>query len=129
MKLNQSLRFCISADSTRIAVASCGNGPVILRAAHWLSHVDYDLESPVWRPWLHALSARNRFVRYDPRGCGLSDRHVVDLSIEAWHADLDAVARDEAITASAAPEKKPAEPAAVGTVKVTPPTEIGRAHV
>lgn len=92
MKLSQSIRFCISADGTRIAVASFGDGPVILRAAHWLSHVDYDLESPVWRPWLQALSARNRFVRYDPRGCGLSDRHVTDLSIEAWHADLDSVA-------------------------------------
>jgi pimeloyl-ACP methyl ester carboxylesterase/DNA-binding CsgD family transcriptional regulator len=92
MKLSQRIGFCTSADGTRIAVASCGKGEVILRAAHWLSHVDYDLESPVWRPWLQALSARHRFVRYDPRGCGLSDRHVVDLSIEAWHADMDAVA-------------------------------------
>lgn len=92
MKLSQSIRFCTSVDGARIAVASCGTGPVILRAAHWLSHVDYDLESPVWRPWLQALSAHNRFVRYDPRGCGLSDRHVADLSVEAWHADLDAVA-------------------------------------
>jgi pimeloyl-ACP methyl ester carboxylesterase/DNA-binding CsgD family transcriptional regulator len=92
MKLGQTIRFCNSADGTRIAVASYGRGQVILRAAHWLSHVDYDLESPVWRPWLQALSARNRFVRYDPRGCGLSDRHVADLSIEAWDADLDAVA-------------------------------------
>jgi len=91
MKLSQSIRFCTSEDGTRIAVASCGEGKVIVRAAHWLSHVDYDLESPIWRPWLQALSARNRFVRYDPRGCGLSDRHVADLSIEAWHADLDAV--------------------------------------
>ncbi|RXT44592.1 helix-turn-helix transcriptional regulator [Bosea sp. Tri-44] len=92
MKLSQSIRFCTSADGTRIAVASCGEGPVILRAAHWLSHVDYDLESPVWRPWLQTLSAQNRFVRYDPRGSGLSERYVADLSIEAWNADLDAVA-------------------------------------
>ncbi|MEO3998042.1 alpha/beta fold hydrolase [Mesorhizobium sp. CAU 1732] len=92
MGLRQTIRFCASADGTRIAVASCGKGPVILRAAHWLSHVDYDLESPVWRPWVEALSARNRFVRYDPRGCGLSDRHATDLTIDAWHADLAAVA-------------------------------------
>lgn len=92
MKLSQSIRFCTSADGARIAVASCGTGPVILRAAHWLSHVDYDLESPIWRPWLQALSTHNRFVRYDSRGCGLSDRHVLDLSLQAWHADLDAVA-------------------------------------
>jgi pimeloyl-ACP methyl ester carboxylesterase/DNA-binding CsgD family transcriptional regulator len=92
MKLRQTIGFCTSSDGTRIALASCGEGPVILRAAHWLSHVDYDLESPVWRPWVETLSARNRFVRYDPRGCGLSDRHVADLSVNAWHADLDAVA-------------------------------------
>jgi pimeloyl-ACP methyl ester carboxylesterase/DNA-binding CsgD family transcriptional regulator len=92
MKLNQSIGFCTSADGTRIAVASCGAGPVVLRAAHWLSHVDYDLKSPVWRPWVSALSANNRYVRYDTRGCGLSDRFVADLSLERWHADLEAVA-------------------------------------
>jgi pimeloyl-ACP methyl ester carboxylesterase/DNA-binding CsgD family transcriptional regulator len=92
MSRQQTIGFCTATDGTRIAVASCGEGPVILRAAHWLSHVGYDLESPVWRPWVEVLSARNRFVRYDPRGCGLSDRHVTDLSLDAWHADLDAVA-------------------------------------
>ena len=69
-----------------------GAGPVILRAAHWLSHVTYDLDSPVWRPWVEALSRRHRYVRYDPRGCGLSERHCADLSLAAWHQDLEAVA-------------------------------------
>ena len=92
MPLHQDIRFCTSSDGTRIAVASCGEGPVILRAAHWLSHVHHDTESPVWRPWVEALSARNTFVRYDPRGCGLSDRFVTDLSRPAWDADLEAVA-------------------------------------
>ena len=92
MKVSQSIRFCTSSDGTRIAMASCGEGPVILRAAHWLSHVNYDLESPVWRPWLYALSSRNRYVRYDMRGCGLSDRYVTDLSLAAWQDDLEAVA-------------------------------------
>lgn len=92
MKLRQTIRFCNSADGARLAVASCGSGPVILRAAHWLSHVTFDLESPVWRPWLAAMSRRGCFIRYDPRGCGLSDRFVSDLSIDAWHADLQAVA-------------------------------------
>jgi len=92
MKLQQTIRFCKSHDGTAIAVASCGEGPVILKAAHWLSHVNYDLESPVWRPWVEALSFRNRYVRYDPRGCGLSDRYVEDLSVEAWNGDLEAVA-------------------------------------
>lgn len=90
--LRQSIHFRTSRDGCRIAVAACGAGPTILRAAHWLSHCQYDLESPVWLPWLSALAARYRFVRYDPRGCGLSDRFVADLSVEAWQEDLEAVA-------------------------------------
>jgi pimeloyl-ACP methyl ester carboxylesterase/DNA-binding CsgD family transcriptional regulator len=92
MKLHQDISFCFSADGTRIATAACGKGPVILRAAHWLSHITYDLDRPVWRPWVEALSQRHRYVRYDPRGCGLSDRHCASLSLTAWHRDLEAVA-------------------------------------
>jgi pimeloyl-ACP methyl ester carboxylesterase len=92
MKLHQDIGFCVSADGTRIATASAGSGPVILRAAHWLSHVAYDLDSPVWRPWVEALSRRHRYVRYDPRGCGMSERYCADLSLPAWHQDLEAVA-------------------------------------
>jgi pimeloyl-ACP methyl ester carboxylesterase len=92
MRLHQDIAFCASADGTRIATAACGAGPVILRAAHWLSHVTYDLDSPVWRPWVEALSRRHRYVRYDPRGCGMSERHCADLSLAAWHRDLEAVA-------------------------------------
>ena len=65
---------------------------MILRAAHWLSHVTYDLDSPVWRPWVEALSRRHRYVRYDPRGCGMSERDCADLSLASWHQDLEAVA-------------------------------------
>jgi pimeloyl-ACP methyl ester carboxylesterase/DNA-binding CsgD family transcriptional regulator len=92
MKLRQTIRLCKSPDGTAIAVASCGEGPVILRAAHWLSHVGHDLESPVWRPWIETLAARHRFVRYDPRGCGHSQRFVADLSLGAWYSDLETVA-------------------------------------
>lgn len=87
----QHIRFCTTADGTRIAVASIGDGPPLVRAAHWLSHVEFDLESPVWRPWLKALSERNTYIRYDQRGCGLSDREVTDFSLEAWVRDLEAV--------------------------------------
>jgi len=90
--LRQSIQFCSSRDGSRIAVASCGTGAPILRAAHWLSHCQYDLASPVWLPWLRALSTGRRFIRYDPRGCGLSERFVADLSLEAWQDDLEAVA-------------------------------------
>ena len=72
----QNIRFCTSPDGTRIAIASIGSGPPLVRAAHWLSHVEYDLESPVWRPWLAQMSRDHCYIRYDQRGCGLSDRQV-----------------------------------------------------
>lgn len=92
MKLHQDIAFCASQDGMRIATAACGSGRVILRAAHWLSHVTYDLDSPIWRPWVEALSRHHRYVRYDPRGCGMSERHCTDLSPRAWSRDLEAVA-------------------------------------
>jgi len=91
MPLRQSLRFCNAPDGTRIAIASIGSGPPLVRAAHWLSHVEHDLASPVWRPWLAELSRRHTYIRYDQRGCGLSDRDVSDFSLEAWVGDLEAV--------------------------------------
>lgn len=91
MQQRQSLRFCTATDGTRIAIASIGSGPPLLRAAHWLSHVEHDLESPVWRPWLAELSRQHTYIRYDQRGCGLSDRDVADYSLDAWVGDLEAV--------------------------------------
>jgi len=87
----QDISFVRSRDGTRNAVASMGRGPVIVRAAHWLSYVSRDVDSPVWRPWLHRLTRANRLVRYDLRGCGLSDRHVERIGFEAWAEDLEAV--------------------------------------
>lgn len=92
MPVRQEIRFVATRDGVRIAKASAGRGTVLLRAAHWLSHVQYDLDSPVWKPWVEALSARNTYVRYDQRGCGLSDRKVKDFSLDAWVSDLEAVA-------------------------------------
>jgi pimeloyl-ACP methyl ester carboxylesterase/DNA-binding CsgD family transcriptional regulator len=89
--LRQSLRFCTAADGTRIAIASIGVGPPLLRAAHWLSHVEHDLHSPVWRAWLAELARDHHYIRYDQRGCGLSDSAVADFSLDAWVGDLEAV--------------------------------------
>jgi pimeloyl-ACP methyl ester carboxylesterase/DNA-binding CsgD family transcriptional regulator len=87
----QHIQFCTTPDGARIAVASLGNGPPLVRAAHWLSHVEYDLRSPVWRPWLTRLARDRTYVRYDPRGCGLSDRHRLEVGLNAWVADLETV--------------------------------------
>ena len=87
----QSIRFCTSNDGTRIAFAESGDGPPLIKAANWLSHLEFDWDSPVWRHWLVELSRTHRLVRYDERGCGLSDWNVEDLSFEAWLRDLELV--------------------------------------
>ncbi len=63
----------------------------MVKAANWLSHMEYDWECPVWQHWLNDLSKDNTLIRYDERGCGLSDRDVDDLSFESWVDDLETV--------------------------------------
>jgi len=89
--VRQEIRFCQSADGVQVAYATSGDGPPLVKAAHWLSHLDYDWESLVWRHWLQELSRGHRFVRYDERGCGLSDWQVDQVSIDTKVADLEAV--------------------------------------
>jgi pimeloyl-ACP methyl ester carboxylesterase/DNA-binding CsgD family transcriptional regulator len=78
-------------DGVRIAAADAGSGPTLVRAAHWLSHLEFDWTSPIWRDFLAEVGAGRRFVRYDERGTGLSDRDVADLSFEAMVGDLETV--------------------------------------
>jgi len=87
----QEIRFCTAGDGIRLAYAVSGAGPPLVKAANWLSHLAYDWESPVWRHWLDALSHRFRLVRYDERGCGLSDWEIGRFSFDDWVDDLEAV--------------------------------------
>jgi pimeloyl-ACP methyl ester carboxylesterase/DNA-binding winged helix-turn-helix (wHTH) protein len=92
--LRQEIRFCTTTDGTRLAYATVGSGPPLVRAAHWITHLDYDWQSPVWRHWLVGLAQQRMLVRYDERGCGLSDHDVKDFSLDAWVQDLEAVVDD-----------------------------------
>jgi pimeloyl-ACP methyl ester carboxylesterase/DNA-binding CsgD family transcriptional regulator len=89
--MRQQIRFCIASDGARLAYAVHGSGPPIVRVATWLTHLEFDWDSPIWRHWLEELGRRHTVIRYDERGCGLSDRTAGDVSLEAWVADLEAV--------------------------------------
>lgn len=89
---SQEIRYCRSPDGIQIAYAVSGSGPPILRAAHWMSHLQYEWESPVWRHWLDSLSKENTLVRYDQRCNGLSDWNAGDLSFTAMVSDLESIA-------------------------------------
>lgn len=88
---SQHVRFCASRDGTHIAFAMGGAGAPLVRAAHWLSHLEYERECPLWGPWLKLLARRHTLIRYDGRGCGLSDRDAAEFSLDRCVEDLEAV--------------------------------------
>src|SRR5262249_25165049 len=89
--LRQEIHFCTTPDSVRIAYAEVGQGPPLVKAANWLNHLEYDWHSPIWSHLLHQLAVEHRLVRYDSRGCGLSDWEVDDISLDAYVRDLESV--------------------------------------
>lgn len=92
MPLRPEIRFCTAPDGVKLAVGSYGSGAPLVRAATWLTHVEHDATNPLTRHWCEELSRSHRYVVYDGRGCGLSDRTPSDVSPEAWLSDLEAVA-------------------------------------
>jgi DNA-binding SARP family transcriptional activator/pimeloyl-ACP methyl ester carboxylesterase len=89
----QRVGFCTTQDGVRLAHAVSGSGPPLVKASTWLTHLDHDWASPVWRHWWEALSSRHTLVRYDERGCGLSDWDIDadSFSLDAWVRDLETV--------------------------------------
>ena len=91
--LTHELRFTQVASGARIAWARSGRAgaPVLVRVAHWMTHVEYDLRSPLWQPLIEQLGRRLEVLRYDERGCGLSTGDEVPLGLEASTEELAAV--------------------------------------
>ena len=89
--MQQEIRFCTTTDGVRIAYASVGQGPPLVKAPNWLTHLEYEWETPVWRHWWEELARDHTVIRFDQRGCGLSDWHVGEISFDAWVSDLEAV--------------------------------------
>jgi pimeloyl-ACP methyl ester carboxylesterase/DNA-binding CsgD family transcriptional regulator len=87
----QQIHFCTSRDGTRIAYATCGEGPPLVWTGHWVRHLELDWDSPVWRPWRSLLVRGRTLIRYDWRGFGLSDRKATEFSLEKHVEDLEAV--------------------------------------
>jgi pimeloyl-ACP methyl ester carboxylesterase/DNA-binding winged helix-turn-helix (wHTH) protein len=90
-KARQDIRYCTTSDGVRLAYASIGSGPPLVKASNWLTHLDFEWGSPIWRHWWSALSVHHRVVRYDERGNGMSQRDVSDVSFDTWVRDLETV--------------------------------------
>lgn len=87
----QEVRFCRAPDGVRIAYATLGTGPTLVKAANWMSHLEYDWKSPLWRHLARDLSREFTLVRYDQRGNGLSDWELGELGLDTFVGDLEAV--------------------------------------
>jgi pimeloyl-ACP methyl ester carboxylesterase/DNA-binding winged helix-turn-helix (wHTH) protein len=90
-ELDVDLRYCRAADGVRIACATTGGGHPLVKSANWLTHLRHDTGSLVWRHWVHDLSRRYQLVRYDERGCGMSDWGASSITFDDWVGDLEAV--------------------------------------
>jgi len=90
-QIDQKIDYCRTSEGVRLAYATAGSGPPLVKAANWLNHLEYDWESPVWQHVVHGLAQRHTLIRYDARGNGMSDWDVEGLSLEAWVSDLETV--------------------------------------
>jgi len=90
-QVRQRIHYVRAADGSRLAWAQMGTGRPLVKAANWLTHLEYDRASPVWRHWIQFLSTHFNFIRYDERGCGMSEWRAGPLTIQDWTADLERI--------------------------------------
>lgn len=87
----RAVRFAGTHDGLSLAWSRTGSGPPLVKAAAWLTHLEYDAESPVWAHWVKFFEENFDYLRYDERGCGMSDRKTGQLDIDSWTDDLSRV--------------------------------------
>jgi pimeloyl-ACP methyl ester carboxylesterase/DNA-binding CsgD family transcriptional regulator len=86
------IRFVTAADGVQVATARYGAGPLLLKAATWLTHIEHVAPGSIHEALVDEFAPRHTYVEYDTRGCGLSQRRVDEISFDAWVRDLEAVA-------------------------------------
>jgi pimeloyl-ACP methyl ester carboxylesterase/DNA-binding CsgD family transcriptional regulator len=92
------VRFATSADGVSIAWTSTGSGPTLIHLPGVpFSNIEGEWRVPVLRRAFLTLGEHLRFIQYDGRGTGRSQREVTDLSLDAYLADLDAVVEAAAV--------------------------------
>jgi class 3 adenylate cyclase/pimeloyl-ACP methyl ester carboxylesterase len=90
-RYEQEIQFCTAPDGVQIAYSRIGRGPPLVKTGNWMTHLEFDFESPIWRHLYRELARDHTLIRYDARGNGLSDREVEHVSFETFVHDLEAV--------------------------------------
>jgi pimeloyl-ACP methyl ester carboxylesterase len=87
----QEIKYCRAFDGVSLAYAISGSGPILVKSANWMNHLEYDWESLIWRHVFRGLSREHTLIRYDARGNGMSEWDVDELSLDAWVSDLETI--------------------------------------
>ncbi|MEM7400566.1 MAG: alpha/beta fold hydrolase [Pseudomonadota bacterium] len=90
--VKQEIRYCVSEDGARIAYAVAGDGTPVIKCGNWLTHLEHDWDTPIWRHLMQFLANDYSLVRYDARGNGLSDWDVDEINFDSFISDLETVA-------------------------------------
>ena len=90
-RIRHTVRYVRASDGVQLAWAASGSGTPLVKAATWLTHLEHDVESPVWSHWTRFFGEHYRYIRFDERGCGMSDWTVSDLSLDRRVTDLETV--------------------------------------
>ena len=90
-RYEQEIQFCTTGDGVQLAYSRMGGGPPLVKTGNWMTHLEFDFETPIWRHLYRELSRDHTLIRYDARGNGLSDRDVGEISFDTFVTDLEAV--------------------------------------
>jgi pimeloyl-ACP methyl ester carboxylesterase len=87
----QEIHYCQTGDGVQLAYSRVGDGPALVKTGNWLTHLEFDLDSPIWGRLYRDFASYRTLIRYDARGNGLSDREVPDVSFAHFVDDLATV--------------------------------------
>jgi class 3 adenylate cyclase len=94
-------RYARSADGTYVAYQVFGDGPDLLLARPWISHLEIMWEIDEISSWFRSLARFAHVISMDQRGIGLSDRmtQMIDLEtrVDDVRAVLDAAGSDRPV--------------------------------
>jgi len=89
--MEREVRYCTTSDGVRIAYCVEGEGPPLLICAQLWESFSIDHLVPDFEKFYRAIGEGRRIIRFDQRTVGLSQRGVVDSSLEAFVMDMEAV--------------------------------------